>query len=276
MKIGFLHSLIRKDEKLLLNEFKQRNLKYELLNARDLIFSIEMEVDSDLVFERTISYSQGLYASQFLEHQGNRVVNSSAVARTCGNKITTSLVLDHNNLPQPRFSTALSEEAALEAIENMGYPVVIKPIVGSWGRLLAKINDRDAAEAVIEHKSRLGHYEHSVFYIQEYIEKQGRDIRSFVVGGECIAAIYRSSDHWITNTARGGKAENCEVTSEISDLSVGAAKAVNGEIVAVDLMYEPDGLVITEVNHTMEFKNSIDTTGVNIPGTIVDYLESEL
>ncbi len=154
----------------------------------------------------------------------------------------------------------------------MGYPVLMKPAVGSWGRLLAKINDRDAAEALLEHKEVLGSYHHSIFYLQRYVEKRGRDIRSFVVGDECIAAIYRTSNHWITNTARGGVASNCPVTAEIGELSVRAAKAVGGGMVAIDLFETKDGIIVNEVNHTMEFKNSVTTTGVNIPGAMVDYV----
>jgi [lysine-biosynthesis-protein LysW]--L-2-aminoadipate ligase len=138
--------------------------------------------------------------------------------------------------------------------------------------LLSKINDRDAAETVLEHKTVLGSYHHSIFYIQQYIEKQGRDIRSFVVGDDCIAAIYRSSDHWITNTARGAVASKCEVTPEIAEISLAAAKAVGNGIVAVDLFESDDGLLVNEVNYTMEFRNSIDTTGVDIPQVVANYI----
>ena len=170
------------------------------------------------------------------------------------------------------MKVAFTEESAIEAIEEMGYPVVLKPAVGSWGRLISKINDRDAAESILEHKTVLGSYHHSIFYIQKYVEKSGRDIRSFVVGDKCIAAIYRTSPHWITNTARGGVATNCVVTDEIADLSVRAAKAVGGGIVAIDIFETPEGLQVNEVNYTMEFKNSITTTGVNIPKHVVDYV----
>ena len=154
----------------------------------------------------------------------------------------------------------------------MGYPVVLKPAVGSWGRLLARINDRDAAEALLEHKVTLGSFHHGAFYIQEYVEKDGRDIRAFVVDGETICAIYRDSPHWITNTARGGRASNCPVTPELASISEAAAAAVGGGVVAVDLFETAQGLQVNEVNYTMEFRNSIDTTGVNIPARVVDYV----
>jgi [lysine-biosynthesis-protein LysW]--L-2-aminoadipate ligase len=176
-------------------------------------------------------------------------------------------------IPTPRTRVAFTPESALQAIEEMGYPVVLKPGVGSWGRLLSKVNDREAAEAILEHKKVLGSYHHSVYYVQEYVEKHGRDIRAFVVGDETICAIYRTSPHWITNTARGGEATNCPVTPELNDLCVSAAKAVGGGVVALDVFEDQDrGMLVNEINYTMEFRNSIDTTGVNIPARVIDYV----
>jgi [lysine-biosynthesis-protein LysW]--L-2-aminoadipate ligase len=124
----------------------------------------------------------------------------------------------------------------------------------------------------LEHKTVLGSYHHSIFYIQKYVEKPGRDIRSFVVGDTCIAAIYRHSEHWITNTARGAVTSNCPVTEELARISVAASNAVGGGITAIDLLETPNGLLVNEVNYTMEFKNSIAPTGVNIPEKIIDYV----
>ena len=191
---------------------------------------------------------------------------------TCGDKLLTTLALIRDGIPTPPVLVAHTPESALQAIERLGYPVVLKPAVGSWGRLLSKVNDRDAAEALLEHKETLGSYHHSIFYIQKYVEKHGRDIRSFVVGDETICAIYRTSPHWITNTARGGQGEVCPVTPELNDICVSAAKAVGGGVVAIDVFETRDGLTVNEVNYTMEFRNSIDTTGVNIPAKVVDYV----
>ena len=150
---------------------------------------------------------------------------------------------------------------------------MLKPVIGSWGRGVVKVNDRDAAEAVVNLRDELGGYQQHIYYIQELIKKPGRDIRSFVVGDECIAAIYRTSTHWITNTHLGGKASNCSVTPELAKISVDTAKAVGGGIVAVDLFEDPErGLIVNEVNHTMEFRNSVPATGVDIPGAMVDWI----
>ncbi|GMQ74764.1 MAG: lysine biosynthesis protein LysX [Gammaproteobacteria bacterium] len=273
MRIGFLHSLIRKDEKLLLDEFrKHTDIELVMLDDRKLTFDLQSGPQVDIVLERCINHSRAMHGLRLLESAGIRCINTSEVARICGDKILSSLALKEGGIPQPQVRIAFTERSALDAIEELGYPAVLKPAVGSWGRLLSKVNDREAAESILEHKAILGSYHHSIFYIQEYVEKKGRDIRSFVVGDECIAAIYRSSEHWITNTALGGIATGCPVDDELAEISLRAAKAVGGGVVAVDLFETPGGLLVNEVNYTMEFKNSIDTTGVNIPAKIVDYV----
>ena len=277
MKIGFLHSLIRFEEKLLLEEFNRREgIEVVMLDDRNLVFELDTVPPVDLLFERCVSHSRALYSLQFMELAGIPCINRAEVARICGDKIESSLTLARNKIPQPRLKVAYSEESALEAIEEIGYPVILKPAIGSWGRLLSKINDREAAETILEHKKVLGSYQHSIFYIQEYIEKSGRDIRAFVVGEACIAAIYRESDHWITNTARGAIASNCPITDEVAELSLAAADAVGGGLLAVDLFETPDGLIVNEVNYTMEFRNSIKPTGVNIPAKMVDFVVASL
>ncbi len=273
-RVGLLHSLIRPEEKYLIEAFRTRGAEVVPIDDRTLTFTLgQPSAVVDVVMERSINHSRALYALRLFESAGLRCVNTAHVATTCGDKLLTSVALAENNVPQPEVRVAFTEESALAAIEEMGYPVVLKPAVGSWGRLLSKVNDRDAAEAILEHKAVLGSYHHSIFYIQRYVDKRGgRDIRTFVVGDECIAAIYRTSPHWITNTARGGKATVCPVTPEIAAISLAGAKAVGGGIVALDLFEAPDGLVVNEINYTMEFKNSIAPTGVDIPGRMADYV----
>jgi len=272
VKIGLLHSLIRKEEKLLIEAFRNAGVEPIMIDDRKLILDFHTAPEIDILVERSINHSRALHALRLFESAGIPCVNSYHVSQICGDKLLTTAALKDRGIAQPECRVAFTEESALQAIEELGYPVVLKPAVGSWGRLLSKINDRDAAETVLEHKSVLGSYHHSIFYIQQYIEKQGRDIRSFVVGGECIAAIYRTSDHWITNTARGAQASKCEVTDDVAQISVAAAEAVGGGIVAVDLFESGDGLLVNEVNYTMEFRNSIDTTGVDIPAVVASYV----
>jgi [lysine-biosynthesis-protein LysW]--L-2-aminoadipate ligase len=273
VRIGVLCSRIRAEEKLLFEAFQRRGIDFEKIDDRELIFEIGAPPPTcDVVLERCLHHSRALYALRILNQWGVPTVNSYEVALTCGDKINTTTALAAAGVPSPRTLIAFTPESALEAIESLGYPVVLKPAVGSWGRLLAKISDREAAEALLEHKDTLGSYQHAIFYVQEFVNKPSRDIRSFVVGGRTICAIYRESSHWITNTARGGQARNCPVTPEIDRLSLAAAHAVGGGVLAIDLLEHPDGLLVSEVNYTMEFRNSIDTTGVDIPGHIVDHV----
>lgn len=276
MKIGVLYSRVRVEEKLLMQEIQARGLEHDLIDVRKVRFDLEAReqfAQYDVVLERCVSHSRALAALEILGSWGIPCVNTAHVARICGDKLATSLALVANGVPTPRVEIAFTAESALEAIESIGYPAVLKPAVGSWGRLLAKVNDRESAEAILEHKATLGTYQHSIFYVQEYIHKPDRDIRSFVVNGETICAITRSSAHWITNTARGGQSANCPITADINDLSIAAANAVGGGVVAVDLLETADGdLLVNEVNYTMEFRNSIKPTGVDIPARIIDYV----
>jgi [lysine-biosynthesis-protein LysW]--L-2-aminoadipate ligase len=272
-QVGFLYTRLRVEEKYLLEELEKcPDVEVVRISDGDSYFDInQLPQPVDVLFERSISYSRGLYISRIFEAHGVPVVNSSAVAERCGDKYITSQILAQNGIPTPRVYMAFDEESALQAIEAMGYPCVLKPVVGSWGRLLAKVENRHMAESLIEHKATLG-VNHQVFYIQEYINKPGRDIRAFVIGDEAICAIYRSSENWITNTARGGVATNCPITDEIAELCQRAARAVGGGLLALDLFETENGLTINEINHTMEFRNSIATTGVNIPEKMIDYV----
>ncbi len=275
LRIGVLYSRVRVEEKWIFGAMEKRGVDYERLDDRAISFDLDNPAPwraFDAVLERSISYTSGLYALRMLNAFGVPTVNTAAVAEICGDKLTTSAMLAKAGLPQPHNATAFTPEAALDAIEAFGYPVVLKPVVGSWGRLLAKINDRDAAEAVLEHKATLGSVQHSVFYIQEYIEKPGRDIRAIVIGDRALTAMYRKSEHWITNTARGGEGELCPITPEIEALCLGAAQAVGGGVLAVDLIEHPErGYLVNEINHTMEFHTMQPVSGVDIADEIVAF-----
>jgi [lysine-biosynthesis-protein LysW]--L-2-aminoadipate ligase len=274
MKVGFLHSIVRKEEKYLLDEFRSRQgVQLEKIDDRQLFFDLhENNFDYDVVLERCVNHSRALHALKVFNDCGIPTVNHPDVAEICGSKFLTTQALIQAGIPTPKCYLAFTPESAMRAMDEIGYPCVIKPTTGSWGRLISKVNDRDAAEAILEHKQILGSYHHSIFYIQEYVEKQGRDIRSFVVGDRCIAAIYRTSEHWITNTSRGGKTMNCPVNKELHEISVRGAEAVGGGVLALDLFETDNGYSVNEVNYTMEFRNSIDVTGVNIPAKVVDYV----
>jgi len=273
MHVGVLLSRVRVEEKLLFAELDLRGVSWSRIDDPELTLRLDQPLTQyDVILERSINHTRALHALRVFNDWGIPTVNTFEVAEVCGNKLLTSTALIREGVPTPKTTIAFTPESALRAIEEMGYPAILKPPIGSWGRLLSKINDRDAAEAILEHKEILGSFHHSTYYIQEYVGKPDRDIRAFVVGDETICAIYRYSKHWITNTARGGISDNCPVTPELNRICRAAARAVGGGAVAIDLIEAGDSFTVIEVNYTMEFRNSIAPTGVNIPGRIIDYV----
>jgi len=282
MRLGILVTTIRPEEKLLIAAFEAQGVTPDVILDRDLNIDLTAGAEQlapsgvawreyDLILERAVSTSRGLYTLAILNAWGIPTINSYDTARVCADKLLTTLALAQANVPQPSARVAFTEESALEAIATLGYPAVLKPITGSWGRLLARVTDPTSAEAILEHRHVLGDYQHHTTYVQAYVEKPGRDIRAFVVGDDTICAIYRTSVHWITNTSRGGTASNCPVTPDLADLCQRAARAVGGGVLALDVFESPDGLLINEINHTMEFRNSSAPTGVDIAAAVVSY-----
>ena len=280
LKIGVLYSRVRVEEKWIFNALEKRGIDFDRLDDRAIHFDLENPApwrQYDAVIERSLSNNSGLYALRILNAFDVTTINTAAVAEACGDKLTTSTLLTRAGLPQPRNMVAFTPESALDALEDLGYPSVVKPVVGSWGRLLAKVNDRDAAEAIFEHKATLGSTQHQVFYVQEYIDKPGRDIRAVVIGDRVLTAMYRKSEHWITNTARGGEGELCPITPEIESLCLDTAQAMGGGVLAIDLIEHSErGFLVNEVNHTMEFHTMQPLSGIDIAGEIVEYAISRV
>jgi [lysine-biosynthesis-protein LysW]--L-2-aminoadipate ligase len=277
MRLAILTSRVRVEEKLLVEALRQRAVDFELIDDGELLLDLARPGERwrayDAVLCRSVSQSRGLTVLHVLEHWGIPAYNTAAVTATCNDKLLTTLALLRAGIPVPRTMLAFDVEHAVQGIEELGYPAVLKPVTGSWGRLLARVNDRDAAEAVLEHQETLGSYQHHIHYIQEHIAKPQRDIRAFVVGDRTICAIYRTSAHWVTNTARGAVTSNCPVTPELDSLCVRAAQAVGGGILAIDVFEDAErGLLVNEINATMEFRNSIAPTGVDIPNEMLDYV----
>lgn len=277
IRLGLLHTTIRMDEKLLLEAAQKRAMPVEVIDVRECIFSPNSQFNADIVLERCISTLKGINVLEYFTSIQIPTVNTLETARTCDNKFLTSLRLVRANVPTLKFALVFDEVRALEAIEELGgYPVVIKPVSGSWGRLLAKINDRDALEGVLEQKLTLGGPHQHSFYLQKYIEKPGRDIRVNVVNGRVVAAIYRETSHWITNTARGAEAKPCTIDKDLGKISLATAKAVGGGVLGIDVFETKGGYLINEINHTTEFKNVQRVTGIDVAGAIIDYCKEEV
>jgi [lysine-biosynthesis-protein LysW]---L-2-aminoadipate ligase len=273
LRAGILCSRLRVEERLLRDALVRRGVDVDLVDDRTVVFDVSRPLRAwDVVVERSLSQTRGIAALRVLASWDVPVVNTPEVAELCANKLSTTAALRAAGLPIPRTLVAFSAESAVQAAETIGYPVVLKPVTGSWGRLVARINDRDAAEALFEHKAVLGSPDHAIYYVQEHVDKPGRDIRAFVVGDVVVCAVYRTSDHWITNTARGATTANCALTHSLVSLCRRAAAAIGGGVLAVDLLERDDELLISEVNATMEFRNSIDVTGVDIAGHVADFV----
>ena len=278
--VGLVCSRVRVEEKLILEGFA-RAVGVQVVRIDDDLVHLPLTAAGDaagaaatlracdVVLLRSVSHSRQLTIARLLEVWGVPAVNPAPVVDICGDKLRTTLALAAAGVDTPPARVAFTVEAALAAVEELGYPCVVKPTVGSWGRLVARLNDRDAAEAVLEHKLELGGMPHRTVYLQAHVDKPGRDLRAFVLGGCTVAAIGRRSAHWITNTARGAAAELVEVTAELDEICLRAAAAVGGGALAIDLLEGPGGLLVNEVNATMEFRNSVGPTGVDIPGLLV-------
>lgn len=275
-KIGLLYDQLRPDERLIIEASKRIGVDLTLYNTNELALDITNLNDgvdlADVFLQRCVSYFRSIHITASLEARGRPVINSFKAASTCGNKLLTSICLSRAKIPTPRTYVAFTEEASLRALEQLGYPAVLKPVVGSWGRLVAIIKDSESAKSIIEAREYL-HPIQQVYYIQEMIKRPDRDIRCYVIGERAIAAMFRHAplDDWRTNTARGGVAENLPITPELEELSIRAAQAVGGGAFGVDLMETESGLIVHEVNHTTEFKNLVQATHVDVPKLLLEY-----
>jgi [lysine-biosynthesis-protein LysW]--L-2-aminoadipate ligase len=261
---------------MLIEAARKKRVELDIYNAGDIFFDVTNPKEKNydpVILQRSISYFRGLHISALLESKGVEVVNSYKAASICGNKALTSIALSEASIPTPRTLLAFTEEAAIKALDKLGYPAILKPVIGSWGRLIAPLKDLDSAKAIFESREYM-YPLYQIYYLQEMIGRPQRDIRCFIIGDQAIAAIYRYSapGEWKTNVARGGKAEPCKITPEIEELAIKAVKIVGDGSFGVDIMESNRGLLVHEINATTEFKNTTTITGVDIPGLLITYL----
>lgn len=278
MELSILYDRLRWEEKILAEEAKKIGVKVGLVDAKTHPLTLVGE-DSftnstfgDVVLERCMSHIRGLYYAAVLERE-KVVINSYNVLSLTTNKLLTTLALDKAGVPTPKTSVAFSLESALELADKMGYPLVIKPIIGSWGKMVACIRDRREAEALFETREMIHEPLQQIYYLQEYVQRPPRDIRAIVVGDEIIASIYRyqPEDDWRTNVARGGAAVLAKLEPGQEDIIIKAAKAVGEGVLGVDAMESERGLLVHEINGCVEFKGAASVSTINIPRKIVEY-----
>jgi len=278
-QIGLVYDRIRWEEKALIDASRKLGLEIKLTDSKKVYLDATEEAEKarkefgDLVIQRCISYFRGLHITAILESSGLQVINPFHVSLICGNKLFTILALAKARLPVPKTLVAFTNEGAIKALETLGYPAVLKPVVGSWGRLVALIKDRETAQALIEARKEMQNALLQIYYLQEYVKRPPRDIRILTVGNEVVAAAYRYSakGDWRTNVARGGKMEPCPITNELAELALKASEAVGGGVLAIDCMESPEGIVVHEINNTPEFKGLYSATKVNVPRKIIEY-----
>ena len=276
-KICIVFDRLRTEEKLLQKNAEELGYETSMVDAKITSFDTDSKPENfefgDVVLERCVSYYRGLHFTSCLEFMNIPVINKFDVANTCGNKMITSMLLKKNNIPTPKTYFSFSAETALDNFEKVGYPLVIKPIIGSWGRSVMPVKDKDTAEAVIENRQVTDGPQDRIYYLQEMINRPPRDIRVITIGDQAISAMYRkSSGGFKTNIALGADPELCEITKEIEDLCEKTSKAVGGGILGIDLMEDKErGLVVHEVNNTVEFKGLVKVSKKNIPKEMIDY-----
>ncbi|MEM1993970.1 MAG: lysine biosynthesis protein LysX [Nitrososphaerales archaeon] len=275
--LTLLYDRIRWDEKELLKSARSKGIDVKEVDVKNVIFNLNesrtSEVYGEVVLQRCISHTRGTYASACLESKGLRVLNKASVSEVCGNKLWTTLMLIQAGVPTPKTAITFTPESALKAAEEIGYPVVLKPLVGSWGRMVVALRDKEEAEAVIELRSQLNGPLNQIFYVQEKVKRPPRDIRCIVIGERLVAAVYRvaAAGEWRTNVARGGTTEPCPISKELEEIALKAAEAVGGGVLGVDMMESPNGLLVHEVNSTVEFRGAQSASSVSIADAIIDY-----
>ena len=277
--ISLISDRIRWDEKALINAASRMKVDLKLIDPKGIFINVSGGLDEirdsfgDVAINRCISYFRGLHITAILEKAGLDVINPFDVSLVCGNNVFTNLALVEAGIPIPKTLLAFTGDGALKALDEIGFPAVMKPVIGSWGRLIALVKDRDSAQAIIESREQIRNALLQIYYVQEYVNRPPRDIRVLVIGDEAVAASYRYSpkDDWRTNVARGGVSKPCRLTDDLVDLALRAAKAVGGGVLAVDCMESPSGILVHEVNSTVEFRGLCSATQVDIPGKIIEY-----
>ena len=274
--ITVLYDTIRLEEKLLIESAKKNNVNLEMVDCKKLFVDLNEKNHFDgPVLQRCVSYYRNLHSTAALEGQGTKVVNCLNTGIFAGNKLFTHMLLQKAGVPTPDATIAFSKDSALEALEKHGFPMIIKPTVGSWGRMVSKLNDMDAAEGIIEGREAM-YPIHHIHFLEEFVQRPPRDIRVIVIGDNVAAAIYRNSGdgNWKTNTHLGGSAETCEISNELEDICIKAKDAVYGDIVGIDLMESNEkGMIVHEINNTTEFRNVVRVTGVDIPKLMLEHVK---
>ncbi len=282
-KISIIYDQIRWEEKKIYQEAMNRKLDIQLIDAKEINFKTDtskeelQKIYGEVVLQRCLGFYRGLHITAFLETKGITVVNKFNTINTCGNKLLTTLKLIENNLPIPKTSITFTTKSSLSALEELGYPAINKPLIGSWGRMVTILKDKQTANAIFEMKEIMNNPINNIHYNQEMIQCSGEDIRCIVIDNKLITAISRkpAKGEWRANVAKGATVSKYEITPELNKLVTLASKSVGGGILGVDIMDSGNGLVINEINGTVEFKGASTISDIDIGKIIIDYVTSK-
>ena len=277
MKVSITFDRLRWEEKALSEAFEAAGVEATLVDSKGLIFEVPKKHPDlgDVVLQRCISHYRSSILTLMLEGAGLKVINSHDVAERCSNKLATSIALANAKVPTPRTFLALTSEAAEEAADKLGYPFVLKPFTGSWGRMVTVVRDRSTLQSLIEYKEELANpQEQHMYYLQEFIRRPPRDIRAIVAGDNIVACVYRIAPpgEWRTNVARGAVSKAFKPDTELKEIILKAAEAVGGGILGVDAMEPESGYLVHEVNNTVEFKGAQSAVDTDIPAQLIKYV----
>jgi [lysine-biosynthesis-protein LysW]---L-2-aminoadipate ligase len=276
LKVSITFDRLRWEEKALRDAADSRGLEASLVDVKGLVFEVPKKHPQlgDVVLQRCISHYRSLLLSQTLEGAGLTVINGHKVAEVCSNKLASTIALSRAGVPTPRTLLALSSESVESAGESLGFPLVLKPFTGSWGRMVTIVRDMPTLQALIEYKEELANPLEHMYYMQEYVQRPPRDIRAIIAGDELIACVHRyaPAGEWRTNVARGGTSKAFEPDEELKEIVLKAGRAVGGGILGVDAMESDGGYLVHEVNNTVEFKGAQSATEADIPSKIIDYV----
>ena len=272
MNIGIILSRIRTDEKRLIAAAKTRGLGVVPIYNTSVHFDLEHpNLEIDILLDRCADHHRAVYALKIAEDWGIPTLNTYGVAEAYGNRLLAEMALREHRVQTPAVRVAFTPESALEAMEEIGYPVVLKPVEGPSGQLISRIQDKFFAQTVLEHKKVLGTYHHSIFFIQKCIEAPGHDVRAYVVGDQTVAAISVLTNHWVTSIKDGGFIDAYPVSDELNEIAVQAVGAVGGGVLAVDLVRTRDRWQVIDLSPPTGLNEVEKVTGVNIAEHIIDY-----
>ncbi|MDM7275280.1 MAG: lysine biosynthesis protein LysX [Thermoprotei archaeon] len=277
MNIALIYDIARWEERALLEASRKLSVNMTPLHVKSKVFPVEgLRENADIGLQRSLSHALALSSTVLFESSGLRVVNTSKAISLAQDKLWTLTLLSKAGIPTPKTVVAFSEQSAMEAAKMIGYPVVVKPVNGSWGKLVSLVEDDETLRVILEHKAFISNPQFKIHLIQEYVRKPGRDIRVFVVGDEVPVAIYRVSSHWITNTARGGLAMPAPIDEELGNLALKASEALGVEVSGIDVFEDPErGYLVNEINAVPDFRNTVAVTGYDLPAKMVEYLVRE-